>query len=105
MFIFVSLPMKMIYYSSAIAHMSLYSGSAVDFIFIGRQTSAHHKADGTQVSKDVYDEWKRRNTLQRSINKRQVVLATLALAGAAAEPTSDYEGSPMEAPALVVTVE
>jgi hypothetical protein len=69
MFIFVSLPMKMIYYWSAIAHMSLYSVSAIDFIFIGRETSAHHRRDGTQTSKDVYDEWKRRNTLQRSGNK------------------------------------
>jgi hypothetical protein len=72
--------MKNLYYSSAIAHMSLYSVSAIDLFFIGIQTSAHHRRDGTQVTKDVYDEWKRRNTLQRSGNKRRVVLAASVLA-------------------------
>jgi len=44
-------------------------------------------------------------SLQRTGNKRQVVLAASALADAAAEPASDDEGSPMEAPAPVVAVE
>jgi len=92
----------MVYYWSTIVHTSLYPVSCVDFVLTSRQSGAHHKADETQVGKDVYDEYHRVRKAQRSNDKRRVVLAASALASAAGEPASEYEGSPMTARALVV---
>lgn len=50
-FIFVSLPLKMVCYWSAIAHMSLYPVSVVDSNLSGRETGAHHSADGKQITR------------------------------------------------------
>jgi hypothetical protein len=53
---------------------------------------AHHRADAMQVTKGEYDRFKRDKTNLRRSDKRRVVLAAAALASAAAEPSSDYEG-------------
>ena len=71
----VCIRMETICYWSANVHSYVISGSAVDLFAIRMHTSAHHRRDGTQTFKDVYYEWKRRNPLQRSGNKRHAVLA------------------------------
>ena len=78
------------------------SVSVLGFLFPVIQTSAHHSADGTQVPRDDYDEFKRAYKAKCDSDKHSVMLAASALVAVAGEPESELEGSQIEAIAPVV---
>ena len=79
------------------------SVSVLGFLFPVIQTSAHHGADGTQVSRDEYNKFTRDYEAQHGGNKHLVMLAASALVVIAGEPESELEGSQIEALVPVAT--
>jgi hypothetical protein len=69
------------------------------------QTSAHHGADGTQVSRDEYNKFKQDYNAQHGDNKHSVMLAASALVAVAGEPESELDDSQIEAPVRVATAD
>ncbi len=94
---------KGLYSWSTIAQLSLVSVSVLGFPFPELQSGAHHGADGTQVSRDDYDDFKQAYKAKCDSDKQSVMLAASALVAVADEPESELEGSQMEALVPVVT--
>ena len=78
------------------------SVSVLGFLFPVMQTSAYRSADGTQVPRDDYDEFKRAYKAKCDSDKHSVMLAASALVAVAGEPESELEASQIDAIAPVV---